>query len=176
MNEIRAARSRLYTAPSSVEGVGVFTRDAIAARAHVLDCGGVRLTTAELEKASDSLRVMQVGPDAYLAEDPDNPSIDDFLNHSCEPNIGFWRGTLALHALRDILPGEELVFDYSTCMNEPGWMFTCRCGMPTCRQRVCSYCDLSSRDRDRLRGMTLAYLSQAFGDDETQHERGTGVR
>jgi uncharacterized protein len=153
--------SHLYLGPSSIEGQGTFTREAIPAGAHVLDCGGILLDEAEVEQAPDDLRVMQVGPKTYLAEDPDNPGVDDFLNHSCEPNLGFRGGALSLFALRDIESGEELLIDYSTCMNEEGWAIPCSCRADTCRGTVRSYCDLSKRDRERLRGIELAYLKPA---------------
>ena len=150
---------RLYRGRSRVEGEGVFTRDAIPAGSHVLDCSGVLLTRDEVESAPDERRMMQVGPDLYLAEDPDNPQLDDFLNHCCEPNLGFSRGTLSLYAVRDIAAGDELCFDYSTCMNEPGWEIDCSCGAPRCRGTVKSYCDMSDRERRSLRAGTLAYMT-----------------
>jgi len=35
-----------------------------------------------------------------------------FINHSCEPNVGF-AGNTVLVAMRDISPGEELTSDYA---------------------------------------------------------------
>ena len=35
-----------------------------------------------------------------------------FINHSCEPNVGF-AGDIVLVAMRDISPGEELTTDYA---------------------------------------------------------------
>ena len=35
-----------------------------------------------------------------------------FINHSCEPNVGF-AGNTVLVAMRDISPGEELTTDYA---------------------------------------------------------------
>lgn len=71
-----------------------------------------------------------------------------FLNHSCDPNCLFIEWTiddyenengapvleLWVHALKDILPGEELTIDY-------GWdwqaAIPCRCGSPLCRGWIC---------------------------------------
>ena len=149
---------RLYHGRSRIDGEGVFTLDAIPAGSHVLDCSGVLLTRDEVESAPDERRMMQVRPDLYHPEDTENPQLDDFLNHSCEPNLGFSRGTLSLYAVRDIAAGEELYFDYSTCMNEPGWEIDCSCGAPRCRRTVKSYCDMSDREQHSLRGRTLAYM------------------
>ena len=109
---------------------------------------------------------MQIGPETYLVEDPCKPSLDDFLNHSCDPNLGFVDGSLTLYALRDIESGEEVCFDYSTTMNEPGWVIRCRCHTPICRRAVRSYCDLSERDRRRLRSLLLGYLRHAIPANE----------
>ena len=40
-------------------------------------------------------------------EDPAQFGFDDFLNHSCEPNLRFSRGTLTLYALRRIVDLSE---------------------------------------------------------------------
>lgn len=151
---------RLYLAHSTVEGQGVFTRQFISAGRHVVTCRGIILDRNDV---TDYMRVMQVGRHTYLAEDANNPSVDDFLNHNCEPNLGFVDGSLTLYALRDILRGEELCFNYSTCMNERGWAMKCKCRSLTCRGRVQSYCDLARQERIRLQRIALAYLRPANG-------------
>jgi len=61
----------------------------------------------------------------------------DFTNHCCEPNAGFGNSPVTLVAMRDIMPGEEIRFDYamSECVeNLPGncdW--DCLCGSDKCR-------------------------------------------
>jgi uncharacterized protein len=142
-------------ADSAIHGVGVFTRESIPSGVFVLECRGIILCADEVVGGA---RVMQIGPDRYLAEDPAHPSIDDFLNHSCEPNVGFRTGTLELFSLRAIEQDQELVFDYSTCMNEPGWAMSCRCGASSCRGQVRSYCDLAGVEQRRLEHISLAYL------------------
>lgn len=67
------------------------------------------------------------------------------FNHSCEPNLGIeivW-GTgahenfhLVWRALRPILPGEELTWDYGTTESECISVPVCRCGAPSCRGRA----------------------------------------
>lgn len=142
---------------SPTHGEGVYAIAAIARGSAILTMGGERLTRAQTR---DDLRCMQVGPDEYLGEtDPSDPNaIGDYLNHSCDPNVGFARGTLTLYALRDIAAGEEVCWDYSTSMNEPGWKFTCLCGARNCRGTVRSYCDLSDAEKARVRPIALHYL------------------
>ena len=151
---------KLYLAPSLIDGYGVFTGEPIPAGSRVVECRGLILDRREV---TDDMRVMQVGPDTYLAEEPGNPGVDDFLNHSCNPNVGFWNGSLILYALRDIAAHDEIVFDYSTCMNERGWWLECRCESSRCRGRVRSFCDLPETARLSLSSITLAYLRRNPG-------------
>jgi hypothetical protein len=55
------------------------------------------------------------------------------INHSCEPNAEMLNedDELWLHALRDILPGEEITFDYGYDI-EHFLDHPCRCGTPSC--------------------------------------------
>ncbi|MCX5661978.1 MAG: SET domain-containing protein [Planctomycetota bacterium] len=142
---------------SPTHGQGVYATAPIPRGAAILTMAGQRLTFAQTR---DDLRCMQIGPNLYLGEtDPADPNaIGDYLNHSCDPNVGFTQGTLTLHALRDIAPGEEIRWDYSTSMNEPGWRFDCLCGAGRCRGAVRSFCDLTPAEQDRLRPIALNYL------------------
>jgi len=54
-----------------------------------------------------------------------------YLNHSCSPNV-VKDGPLD-RAARDILPGEELTYDYSVLALERE-RFRRRCGSPQCRK------------------------------------------
>lgn len=62
-----------------------------------------------------------------------------FVNHSCSPNCemqkwsvnGLFR--MALFAMRDITPGEELTYDYNFSLFNPAEGQPCRCDTPQCR-------------------------------------------
>lgn len=61
-----------------------------------------------------------------------------FINHSCEPNTLF-SGALDLVVLRDVQPGEEITFDYSTTISSRSpyvMKFVCACGVSQCRRRI----------------------------------------
>src|SRR5437588_13106656 len=60
-------------------------------------CSGQVLPTDELQPHHFA---MQVGADLWLCSDGEQ--VDDCINHSCEPNIGFTTGEPVLYALRDI--------------------------------------------------------------------------
>jgi SET domain-containing protein len=143
------------TRGSDVSGHGVFALRPLRKGDKVLECRGRLVSTAEVY---DGLRAMQVGPDLWLAEDLSRPDASDYINHGCSPNLGFVDGSLWLVALRDIEPGEELLWDYSTAQDEPGWAVPCRCGSPDCRGMITGYSDLSPADAERLRPIVLAWL------------------
>lgn len=61
-----------------------------------------------------------------------------FLNHSCEPNMGFSSPGVFV-AMRHIDEGEELTFDYAVCeINDTkyNWEIDCLCKTPTCRKKI----------------------------------------
>lgn len=62
-----------------------------------------------------------------------------FINHSCDPNCGFRDGKPSVViAIRDIEPGEELVYDYQCMDSEAGFMdgVQCACGSKKCRGKL----------------------------------------
>ncbi len=99
---------------------------------------------------------MQVGEDLWLWSD--GSSLDDYINHSCEPNAGFPTGKPELFALRDIVTGEEIAWDYSTSLVEEGWSLECRCGSERCRGTVLPFFALSPVDQQRLLPSSLDFI------------------
>lgn len=61
----------------------------------------------------------------------------DYVNHSCDPNAGL-SGQIALVAMRDIEPGEEITYDYAMSDGSGYDEFECKCGAPQCRHWVSS--------------------------------------
>src|SRR5438105_3579586 len=113
------------------KGRGVFAAIPIPAGARILELQG------EICKAADippDAMTMQIDDDLWLCSD--GTALDDCINHSCEPNTGFAKNDLVLYALRDIAPGEELSWDYSTSISEAGWSLLCLCESNQCRRVV----------------------------------------
>jgi len=78
--------------------------------------------------------LLQVGLERWIL--PNNAV--RFINHSCEPNMGF-SGPGVLVAMRHINMGEELTFDYAVCeINDEkyNWEIDCLCKAPTCRKKI----------------------------------------
>lgn len=116
----------------SVSGRGVFAGESIPAGSLIARFTGPFLRYAETSAATYAL---QIGPDLYIGG---SGGVDDLFNHSCDPNAGVMiEGRSAeLRAIRDILPGEEIAFDYSTTLDEGDFTMECRCGCPSCRGTI----------------------------------------
>ena len=79
--------------------------------------------------------MLQVDDDLFfVATNGEELEDADFLNHSCDANLGV-RGSLRFVALRDIEAGEELTFDYAMTESSE-WRMECGCGSSRCRGAV----------------------------------------
>lgn len=63
-----------------------------------------------------------------------------YINHSCNPNSGFW-GQIFIVAMRNIELGEEIVYDYAMIMHpnkssNSSFSFECSCGHKECRKII----------------------------------------
>jgi SET domain-containing protein len=134
-------------------GFGVFTTNFIANGAFVLRFGGEVFETKDVPPECFA---MQIDDDSWLCSD--GSLLDDRVNHSCDPNTGFLKNDPALYALRDILPGEELTWDYSTSISERGWCLDCLCGSTNCRRVILPFGELRPEEKKRLRPIALQYL------------------
>ena len=117
-------------------GCAVFACEPIRQGEVISMWGGRIVTEQELDRSLPDFtqRIVQVEERLFL-ETPAQQEPSDCFNHSCDPNVGF-SGQVALVAMRDIQPGEELTFDYAMCDGSPYDEFECLCGSPHCRRRV----------------------------------------
>jgi hypothetical protein len=110
-------------------GRGIHARRLIQPGEQILEFSGVILNHRQVIAMGEAQAyALQIGPDRYIDTEP----LGRFTNHSCAPNAGVVDDQL-LVALRPILPGEEVRFDYSTTMSENYWTLQCRCGAAECR-------------------------------------------
>jgi SET domain-containing protein len=88
----------------------------------------------------------------------DSKGIARILNHSCEANCGI-KNLFQIVAMRDIVPGEELTWDYEmTENNKFGWQMECQCGTPSCRKLIGRYDNMPQATRDRYKGYISEWL------------------
>ncbi|MBI1973640.1 SET domain-containing protein [Candidatus Micrarchaeota archaeon] len=102
---------------------------------------------------------VQIKHDRYL--DLFAPGV--FVNHSCTPNAGI-KDDFQLVALRDIPAGKEIFYDYSTTLDEQLWTMRCRCGEPSCRNRVEDFHLLPDEIRNRYLdlGIVQRFIAEQY--------------
>ena len=124
--------------PSGIAGRGLIAAAPIGKDEIVAIKGGHIVDTATLRSLPERLRNsdVQIADGFHLValEDDEYEPVMLFLNHSCEPNVGF-AGNIVLVAMRDVAPGEELTTDYALFDDYEGEM-ACRCGTPSCRGTI----------------------------------------
>src|SRR5690606_29175849 len=108
----------------------VHTEHPIPAGSEIVTFQGVVRPSKEVA-FEDTTHCLEIADGYYLTS---SGQIDDFVNHSCEPNCGlrfhgvFGSQKIILNSLRDIEAGEELTFDYSTYLSGRFEPFSCACG------------------------------------------------
>ena len=151
-------------AESGIEGRGLTAVEPIAAGELVAIKGGHIVTTAAVRALPELLQnsEIQIADGFHLAamDEAEYDAVMLFLNHSCEPNVGF-AGNIVLVATHDIRPGEELTTDYAL-FDDHGETMSCQCGTPSCRGTV-SGRDWQREDLQRkYQGYFSAYLQRRF--------------
>lgn len=125
-------------APSGIEGQGLHAAEPIAAGEVVAVKGGHIVTTATLRALPERLQNSEVqitdGLHLVALDEEEYDAVMLYLNHSCEPNVGFG-GNTVLVAMRDVAAGEELTTDYAMFDDYDGRM-SCRCGTTACRGTI----------------------------------------
>jgi SET domain-containing protein len=123
----------LVIRPSRIHAAGVFTTSIIRKGSRVVEYVGPRLTPEQANELYDG------APRTYLYGMEDGKTVIDgegmgaYLNHSCEPNceVDEVKNRVWILALRDIQPGEELLWDYSLYDDDDP--APCHCGSAKCR-------------------------------------------
>lgn len=140
----------IYVAETTRCGVGIFAAKGFRAGQLILrdDDGdyyeGAINYAQVLALGIDMSRYcFQIDHDQFLLP---HGSIDDLINHSCQPNAGIRLTSKGydLLALSDIAVGDELTYDYSTYIASPERL-SCCCGAPDCRGEIGRFVDLNPR-------------------------------
>ncbi|MEY2430786.1 MAG: hypothetical protein QOC92_511 [Acidimicrobiaceae bacterium] len=120
---------------SEIAGRGLFAVEPIAAGEVVAVKGGHIVDTATVLALPENLQnsEIQIAEGLHLVAltDAEYEPVMLFINHSCEPNVGF-AGNIVLLAIRDVDAGEELTTDYALFDTSPETM-VCSCGTGSCR-------------------------------------------
>lgn len=111
-------------------GKGVFAREDIKKGEVLIDIEA-RIIKRRVDYA------LQTGKSSYLIAN----YIDNFINHSCKPNIFVKldknnKNRISYIALKSIKRGQELFWNYNTTEWDLGSGFTCHCGLKCCIKKV----------------------------------------
>ena len=101
--------------------------------------GGNLFGKSDIEKGKARKgTIIDVEDNLFLAaKKDDRPSPDDFLNHSCDPNL-WLKDAVTLIARRNIKKDEEITADYGTRVSRKNWVMKCSCGAKKCRKIITS--------------------------------------
>lgn len=127
------------------KGWGVKTKQPLKKSTYILEYVGEVVTEREFKERMATLYTRDthhycLNLDGGLVIDGHRSGSDArFVNHSCSPNCeiqkwsvnGLFR--MALFAMRDIEPGEELTYDYNFSLFNPAEGQPCRCDSAQCR-------------------------------------------
>lgn len=116
-------------------GHGIFALTPIAKSEVIAVFGGAIYLWDAFQALPERERSLSLQVEENMFLVPQNIDSGDYVNHCCEPNAGL-SGQIVLVAMRNIVPGEEVCFDYAMSDAIPYDEFTCECGAPGCRGRV----------------------------------------
>ena len=141
-------------------GFGVYAQERVSTGELLVVWGGsvVDFETLVMLPAIKQIRSVQVEDDRYLVSHSANDPAD-YFNHCCDPNAGL-SGQIALVAMREIEPGEEVCFDYAMTDASPYDEFECECGLAVCRQRITGNDWMNPELQERYAGFFSPYLQR----------------
>jgi SET domain-containing protein len=143
-----ASSPRLLIRSSSIHAAGCYTLDPIRKGRIVLEYGGVRIPKAIADERYANRVVTYLFGFAGTNDVIDGFGTAMFINHSCDPNCETHEreGRVYITAVRDIAPGEELVYEYNLYDSDDEEA-DCYCGATQCRGTMFSDGELKRRAR-----------------------------
>jgi hypothetical protein len=126
---------------SGVHGRGVYTAQFIPKGTRIIEYTGERVSWEAAPDDPDDPHTFNFGLENGEVINPEVGGNDArWINHSCDPNCEAVEedDRVFIDAIRDIHPGEELLYDYHMELDEPITesarnKFACHCGASNCR-------------------------------------------
>jgi SET domain-containing protein len=106
---------RPFRVGRSLTGLGLFATRPIRKRSRIAEYKGRLLTTKQAEKLENSgNRYLYEINKRWTIDGAPRSNIARYANHSCNPNAESYdvKRRVFIRALRNIKPGEEIVYDY----------------------------------------------------------------
>lgn len=157
INKIKFNSEIFYTKECDL-GFGIFAKKDIRKNEILYEFTGHIINYLESKSIpnKEECRALQIGEDKYI--DLDVPGV--LINHSCNPNCGIINDYF-LVALNDIYKDEQIMYDYSTSMDD-GYSMECRCGSQNCRKIIKDFKTLDSETQKGYLKLNLvmSYLAK----------------
>lgn len=164
--------NHLFIHETADKGLALFAKKAIKRNQHLFDFKGQLKTLAQSTPMS-----LQLSEDLFLTSDG---RFDDLVNHSCSPNcaVHFNGLNIALVALTNIKPGEEITFNYNTTewdLIQQSQVFgqpcslTCRCGNTNCQGEINGFKYLPLQEKIRISHLVSPFLRLRMMEELWRH-------
>lgn len=152
------------------KGYGLFAARTIAPGEVICVWGGDILNHEQLLQCSagHQMHSVQIDEGLYIVPHGE-PELPDYVNHSCEPNVGI-KGQIAVVAMRTIEPGEEICFDYAMTDGSSYDEFECACGTPSCRGTISGRDWMRPELQARYKGWFSYYLERRILNLQAESE------
>lgn len=149
---------KIYVKKSRIHGAGLFARQNIKKGEVVFIMKGnlIKMTKYNRKRIIETPNIVGIDKDVWI--DPIEPYY--FINHSCNPTVSV-KGKVTFVALRDIVKGEEISFDYSISEDSP-WTMQCHCGSQNCRGVIKSIRFLPQEVFERYNPVFPTYFKKLY--------------
>ena len=133
---------KIRVSKSGVHERGAYAAAFIPRGTRIIEYTGRRVRESEMPEDDDANpHTFLFGLDDGIVIDPEVGGNEArWINHGCDPNCETIDedGRIFVYALRDIEPGEELLYDYALEIDDPitpasRKLYECLCGSPQCR-------------------------------------------
>ena len=126
-----------YRVGRSPTGLGLFATAPIKKHALIVEYSGPRIPTPQAharERAGRSKYMFEISA-RWTIDGGGRDNMGRYANHACKPNAEsvLIRGKVYLKAIRRILPGEEITYDYGREYVDLFFKGGCKCA--TCREK-----------------------------------------
>ncbi len=137
-------------------GKGVYADQKIR-KGEVIACFDGAIYDDNYEPWTDDMfnHAIQIGPALWR----DSKGCARFINHSCEPNCGI-KGLTRVVAMRPIVAGEQISWDYEMTEKNKYWKMKCKCGASGCRGTIGHYKNMPRSVRKKYVGFISDWITK----------------
>ncbi len=172
---ISDCKIKLKYKKSKIHNIGVFSDQFIKKNTLITRILGDIYNKKEYKKLYKKIgdKFLQIDKNFYLGPKKsklNNNLIDEYLNHSCNPNCGIieQRGKFYFKSIKDIKVSEELTWDYSTSIEDDDEPEKCNCNSDKCRNKIESFSMLPNELQKKYLQMSvvLNYIIKKNDEDK----------